>query len=826
MLEQRFGARVDAGAVFTAAYVADVFAQEGRLADQLGTDAVTDRRLARGNAVMGFSSVVLLDAQGRLVASDPAHPELHGEEIATKHSHLTRALSGRRTVSDVVPAVDGSTPIVSFALPLDGGRAGVLSGGYDLQKSPLRSFLAYQFIPGTHAYILDSRGVPAANGGNGAPPQGPQVDVTRALGVPVVVDGRLTAASAIAGTPLYIVFDAPIASVLAPVTRDDRSTWAIVLAASLLALLGLVVIERMLASRAATREREAESDQRLRLTVEHAPIGMSTVSLDGRYVNPNPKLCELLGYDRAQLETMTFQEITHPDDLALDLDLVARLLAGNIADYALEKRFVRADGSIVWARLNVCLVRDSSGAPVSFVSQTEDITEVRAAQAKLEQQALYDSLTGLANRTLLLDRLSHELQRRSNGSLVAVGFCDLDHFKRVNDSLGHHAGDLLLCEVSRRLQSAVREGDTVARMGGDEFVLFLPDVHSMEVAQAVLDRACEAVEQPLTIEGHALHVTLSAGLSIGKEGNDAELLLREADTALYAAKEGGRSRVEVYTSAMRRTALTQLSVESELSSADEHDELELHYQPIVELATGRTVAFEALVRWRHPTRGLLLPASFIEIAETSQLIIDLGIVILRKACQFLAAHPDAPWRVFVNVSPVQLGHDLDGLVAAELARTGVPASRLGLEITENAVLQASGSSLAEMERLRDMGVAMLMDDFGTGYTALSSVLGTPISGIKLDRSFIARLGDGNTADQITATVAGLVQSLGFHGVAEGIETEEQRQLAKSLGWAHGQGYFFARPAPADQVVLPEPGSTYDSLAPLNPPQDIEPVLPV
>jgi diguanylate cyclase (GGDEF)-like protein len=469
----------------------------------------------------------------------------------------------------------------------------------------------------------------------------------------------------------------------------------------------------------------------------------------------------------------------------------------------MEKRYVRGDGSVVWARLTVSVVRDSQGAPVHFVSQVEDVTEIRAAQEKLEQQALYDPLTGLANRSLLLDRLAHALRRRSDTPLVGVAFCDLDHFKRVNDSLGHHAGDLLLREVARRLESAVRGVDTVARMGGDEFVLLLPDVESVEVASVIVERARAAVEAPLLIEGHSLNIAFSAGLTLSSDGRSAEALLREADTALYAAKGAGRSRCEIYTSAMRSRALLHLSVESELQRAFEQDELELHYQPIVELESRRTVAFEALVRWRHPTRGMLLPGSFIDVAEASQLIMRLGEVTLHKAIAFLARHPEASWRVYVNVSPAQLGRDLDGLVRSELAAAGVPALRLGLEITENGVLQATGSSLGEMERLREMGVGLLMDDFGTGYSALSSVLTTPITGLKLDRSFIARLGDDGPADRITSTVADLVRSLGFHGVAEGIETEGQRVQALTHGWMLGQGYLFARPTPEAMLVIPE-----------------------
>ncbi|MBA2639057.1 MAG: bifunctional diguanylate cyclase/phosphodiesterase [Nocardioidaceae bacterium] len=358
--------------------------------------------------------------------------------------------------------------------------------------------------------------------------------------------------------------------------------------------------------------------------------------------------------------------------------------------------------------------------------------------------------------------------------------------------------------MARRLQGVVRGGDTVARLGGDEFVLILPQTSSLDMAVAVLARARQAVEQPLEVDGHSLRISFSAGLVVGGPDQSAETLLRDADTALYAAKEGGRSRSEVFTAAMRSRVLDHLSVEEELRRAIEGDEFELHYQPIVTLAGRHTVAFEALLRWRHPTRGMLLPASFLEVAEDSHLIVPLGQLVLRKACQFLARHPSATWRVFVNVAPIQLGRDLDGVVRAELDTAGVSASRLGLEITENGVLNAAGSSLTEMQKLRATGIELLMDDFGTGYSALSSILTTPISGIKLDRSFTAQLGTDQAADRITSAVGSLVNSMGAHGVVEGIETEDQCDRALQHGWSYGQGYLFGRPTPEMALQLPKP----------------------
>jgi diguanylate cyclase (GGDEF)-like protein/PAS domain S-box-containing protein len=542
--------------------------------------------------------------------------------------------------------------------------------------------------------------------------------------------------------------------------------------------------------------------------VEHAPVGMAMVGLDQRFIEPNARLCHMLGYDDHELEAMTFNEVSHPDDLALDLAMVEQLLDGALDTYELEKRYVRRDGSTLWGRLTVSAVRDEHGATQYFVSQIEDVTDIRAVQQELEHRALYDPLTGLANRSLLVDRLSHALGSAREPVRVAVGFCDLDHFKHVNDTFGHHSGDAVLKEVATRLRSAVGAGDTVARMGGDEFIILLTDVESLETAGQVMERARLAVEVPIEVDGNIFTVGLSGGLALAEAGQSAEALIRNSDSALYAAKHGGRGRCEVYNAGFRRRTTTQRALEQELRGAIGRDEFELHYQPVIDLSDGRTVAYEALVRWRHPRFGLLAPGEFIELAEESDCIIDLGACVIEKACRFLGQHPDAEWQVFVNVSPRQLGRNLPGTVTAALAANGVRATRLGIEITENGVLNVTGSSLSEMKQLRELGIDILIDDFGTGYSALSSVMDTPVTGLKLDQSFTARLGHSGPADRITSTVATLAESLSLHGVAEGIETPEQARLLRLHGWRYGQGYLFGRPVPADSLGLrPAAGAT-------------------
>ncbi|MBA3232549.1 MAG: diguanylate cyclase, partial [Propionibacteriales bacterium] len=559
-LETRFAGRATTSAEFVSAYVADIFALEGRLASSLPPRGFSDADLADQTRLAGFTAAVLLDPQGRVVALAPADPALHGVDLAAKYPHLSSALAGEPTVSGVVLSAADQTPIVAFALPLDGGTKGVLSAGFSLEDSPLSTFLSTSPIQGIRGYIVDSTGTPAVFAGEGATATVDGVDVERALGAPVVRSGRLAAAAPIAGTPWRLVLTAPEAAVVKPAAGSNWVAWTIIALAAVATLVGLLVLGSVSRSRRRSREAQAESEQRFRLTVDHAPIGMTMVGLDGRFQEPNNQLCRMLGYEAEHLATLTFQEITHPDDRDTDMDSLQQLLAAKISHYEMEKRYVRGDGSTVWARLSVSLVRGPTGEPLHFVCQVEDVTEVRAAQEKLERRALYDPLTGLANRSLLLDRLSHALEdHRRDGGRVAVAFCDLDHFKRVNDSLGHQAGDVLLKEVARRLQQLVRGSDTVARMGGDEFVLLLPHVTSMDMATTILDRAKQVLEQPIEVEGHLLTVSFSAGLAVGGPGNSAEMLLRDADTALYAAKEGGRSRCEIYTAAMRSHALMHLS---------------------------------------------------------------------------------------------------------------------------------------------------------------------------------------------------------------------------------------------------------------------------
>ncbi|MCB2411829.1 EAL domain-containing protein [Demequina sp. TTPB684] len=548
------------------------------------------------------------------------------------------------------------------------------------------------------------------------------------------------------------------------------------------------------------------------LTFRDSPIGMVIMDTGGRYIEVNEAFARIVGRSASELENRHFAEYTHPDDLPRDVELMNRLASGEVPFYQVHKRILHCDGDTIWVRVTVSDVVTDDGSDHHYVAQVEDVTEVRRARDLLERRALYDHLTGLANRTLLMERLEQTLDSHEpRAGTVACIFLDVDHFKVVNDSLGHDSGDIMLVEIARRIQGAVRAADTVARLGGDEFVIVVEDVMGLDAAKSVLNGIAAAVSQPFHIDSHELAPSVSGGLAMASPGVTAESLVRNADMAMCAAKQGGRGRVEVFNDSMRETALTKLSIESELRCAIREGELVVHYQPVVDLETQDIVAFEALVRWQHPVRGLLLPDEFIPISEDANLVVPLGSVVLHEACEFLAARPNFAGRVFVNVSTRQIGTaDLARVVRSALDTSGASPHQLGLEITESGMLLATASARADLKALTDLGVDLILDDFGTGYSALSSVLQNPVSGLKLAREFTLRLGDRGTGDRISTAMAALTRSLNLYGVIEGIETEAQFSIARRHGWQLGQGFLFGHAVPAEQITLGLPRAATES----------------
>jgi diguanylate cyclase (GGDEF)-like protein/PAS domain S-box-containing protein len=451
----------------------------------------------------------------------------------------------------------------------------------------------------------------------------------------------------------------------------------------------------------------------------------------------------------------------------------------------------------------------------TIATQIGEFFRRRRAEERLAHQALHDDLTGLPNRGLLLDRLEHALQRsKRQRSTLAVLFMDLDNFKVINDNLGHHVGDELLVELAARLVRSVRTsdtagrlgGETVARFGGDEFVVLCEDIASERDAIRIAERIGRELGRPVSLGGREFTVTASIGIALGRGDASREHLVRDADAAMYRAKERGPGRWEMFDQAMRSRVLKRLAVETELRGAIEREELQLFYQPIVAVADGEIEGVEALIRWQHPERGLLSPAEFIPIAEESNLILELGRWVLGEACRqaarWHADHRDWPHiRVSVNLSTRQLAdRQLVERVSEVLRQTGVEPACLSLEITESVLMQEVDSSIERLHALRALGVGLHLDDFGTGYSSLSYLRRFPLDVLKLDRSFVSGLGTDTEAPTIAAAIIEMARALGLTVIAEGVETKAQLASLRSLGCHSAQGYYFARPLPADAVT--------------------------
>jgi diguanylate cyclase (GGDEF)-like protein/PAS domain S-box-containing protein len=556
----------------------------------------------------------------------------------------------------------------------------------------------------------------------------------------------------------------------------------------------------------------AESEQRWRLAFEHSPIGAALVSADGDIVLANASLGAMLGRRVDALVMMSLKDVTHPDDVALDASKMTDLLAGVIETYTVEKRFVTADGTLMWGQLTAAAVPDLHGDVRGLIVQLQDVTQRRDAELELANRALHDPLTGLANRFLVQQWLGSALLEHL-GRDVGVLYCDLDRFKVVNDSLGHTAGDEVLVEAAARLCAAVRPEDLVGRVGGDEFVVVCERLGAPEDLTRLAARLCEVLDEPIVIGEHSHTVTISIGAALGRSPDNADDLLMRADMALLRAKRLGRARVESFDATIDRIATRDdLELEEQLRASIGTGQLRAFYQPILTLADRQIVGHEALLRWEHPQKGLLAPARFLDIAENTGLIRSMGWWVLGQACRDAAVELGgvggrAGW-VAVNASPTQLTRsDVYDVVMETLERTQLPPQQLHLEITETALMQASPSLVGELRMLREAGVGVVLDDFGTGFSSLSLLRDFPVSMVKVDKSFIDPLLDDSGALAIVRAVLGMCGDIGIPVVAEGVETEAQAERLAELGCSHVQGYLFGRP----RSVAVHPSDAFETI---------------
>jgi diguanylate cyclase (GGDEF)-like protein/PAS domain S-box-containing protein len=555
-----------------------------------------------------------------------------------------------------------------------------------------------------------------------------------------------------------------------------------------------------------------ESDKRYRSLVQNTSDILTLMDADGTVHFESAALERVVGYrPEDQLGTNAFDSI-HPDDMERALSIFAEVLSTPGLHPPIEFRVPHKDGSWRYLEHTVNNLLDDPDVK-GIVITSRDITERKELEEQLRHQAFHDSLTGLPNRVLFMDRLGHALARAGRSKEpVAVFYMDLDNFKLINDSLGHEVGNHLLAGVAERLKACIRPEYTVARLGGDEFAVLLEDIVDEEDATRTALHIAEEVSSPFVLGGREVFVTPSIGIALGPSaGILAEDLLRGADRAMYQAKNSGELYSLASEAGTTGQALRRLELESELRRAIEREQVRVCYQPTVLLEKSRIVGMEALVRWKHPEYGLLLPSAFIPVAEETALIIPIGQWVLRTACQQARAwrerHPSASHvRVWVNLSAKQFKQPkLVEEVAMALQESGLHPSCLGLEITESIAMEDTGSTAKSLRELADLGVRLAIDDFGTGYSSLSALQRLPVEVLKIDRSFISGMEDDSEGTLILSAIIDLARTLGMQTVAEGVESAEQLARLRELGCELAQGNYFSEPLPAEgatQLLVP------------------------
>jgi diguanylate cyclase (GGDEF)-like protein len=551
------------------------------------------------------------------------------------------------------------------------------------------------------------------------------------------------------------------------------------------------------------RAREAElkkQNTHIDAALSNMSQGLAMFDADGHLVLCNGRFIAMYRYN--------------PDDIRAGMDMLELIklrvangtFCGDAESYVenLRARLTVGLASTQFTELDdgrtISIVRQAMPGG-GWVATHEDVTERRQAEIKIAHMARHDALTDLPNRVLLRERLSEVLPQVEDGEWLAVLYLDLDHFKNVNDTLGHPVGDELLREVADRLRGCVRETDTISRVGGDEFCIIQTGIRDAADSERLARRIAEAIRAPYDIHGHLVMIDASVGIAFAPaDGTDANELLKNADMALYGAKADGRGVYRFFEPKMDAQMKDRRALELALRQAFDSGQFEVYYQPVLNLGENKVCCCEALLRWRHPERGMVSPAEFIPIAEDIGLIVALGEWVIRQACADAALWPDDIC-VAVNLSPTQLlNKGLLPAVLNALAASRLPAQRLELEITEAVLMQNNDATLRTLHQLRDLGIRISMDDFGTGYSSLSYLRSFPFDKIKIDRCFISGLGDSSESDAIVQAVAGLAESLSMTTTAEGVETSEQLDHVRRLGCTDVQGFLYSPPVPARDLT--------------------------
>jgi diguanylate cyclase (GGDEF)-like protein/PAS domain S-box-containing protein len=585
--------------------------------------------------------------------------------------------------------------------------------------------------------------------------------------------------------------------------RDGSWRWLESTATNLLhepAVSAIVANYRDVTERKRAEEALRESEEQFRSIQESALDAIVTMNADGIITSWNPQADSIFGWTREEAVGRLLADVVIPERFREKhqhgLDGFMKTGEGPIINERTEVTAVDRAGREFPVELAV--VPLYRGDDVSFCAFVRDISERKSAEETIRHLAYHDVLTGLPNRVLFEERLRIGLaQARRKREKIAVMFLDLDRFKLVNDTVGHTGGDQLLQEVARELSETIREGDTVARVGGDEFTFLLPGIERAEDATIAAERILKRVRHPRIIAGQEFRMTTSIGITVfPRDGHNAEVLMRNADTAMYRAKERGRDNYQVFTLAMKASLQEMLALENDLSHALERDELEVYYQPVMDIVSGKIVGGEALLRWQHPERGRVMPDEFIPLAEETGLIGPIGEWVLRTACKQAQAWRESgvgPLRISVNVSARQVEQPgLVQAVAGALAEAGLPPQHLHLELTEGAVMRQLESVTFTLAELREMGVGISVDDFGTGYSSLGYLKRFPIDTIKIDRSFVQDVTTDQNDAAIVTTVIAMARGLNLRVIAEGVETESQLNFLRENDCHEFQGFLLSR----------------------------------